>query len=122
MSLTLADHVGQVHREWTEKIVVGSCAIVSPGGLVMREYGRMPVTSPLAPLHHLVRAAAAIDEDGDASGQHDEQPGSNGVPFRGEDVAGLRCRSTPWAASQVELLARRSAQRLVRGQPIDEIG
>ena len=73
------------------------------------------------PFHDLVQPGAAIDEDGDAAREHDEQA-LHGRALRREHVAHVQLPNGPVRGQPRELLARRRAEGLVLRQPIDEIG
>ena len=100
---------------------VGSWATVSPGGLTMREYGQQARHVALPPFHDLVQAGAAVDRNGDAPRQHDEQPFGRAA-LRGQHVAGVQLSKRAVRGEPRQLLARRRAERPVRRQPIDEVG
>ena len=79
----------------------------------------MPVDIAGPPFHDLVPPGAAIDEDGDASGQHDEEPGDRHalraqhfalVEVAQRSVAASHASSSRGAAASVLCAASRSTR------------
>ena len=80
----------------------------------------MPATSPARHSMHLVPPGAAVDEDGDVPGQHDEQARHRHA-LRAQDLALVEPPERSVRGQPRELLARRRAEGLVLGEPIEQV-
>ena len=73
------------------------------------------------PLHHLVPAGAAVDENGDAAASARRRGRSTGTPFGLSTSPSARWRSDPCAASHASSSRGAAPSGLCAGEPIDEI-
>ena len=99
----------------------GACATVSPGGLTIREYGSMPVTSPARHSITLCRPAPRSTEDRDMTVEQDVHALDDSALGR-QDFAFVEVPARAVGGKPREFLGGCGPERLVLGQLFDQFG
>ena len=82
--------------------------------------GQHPRDVATPPLEHLVASGATVHIDGDVAREHDEKAG-NRHAFRAQHLSLVEQSKRSVRRQPGELLARRRAERLVFGEPIQQV-